>query len=240
MAQFDFKAWVKQSLPQEHGSWAFVVEPLLISSFAGGSRAGIAALGFFLAFLGYRPGVIGIKDILRKKSYPRTIPSLIAGLVLCGIGLAMMALVQNWILIGSLAVLGGLFVYLDSRAEKRSVLREAVGAMLAIPAACLVAPAASGVFVTRALGALLSVRGFIARYDDATTCRWLAVGFAVALVGLSYFAFGPSLRLAAYSACAARVIFLALIAGKEVKPMRIGMVEAIFGTGVLVAWLLEH
>lgn len=239
MAQrFDVKLWVKQSLPQEHGSWAFVIEPLLISWIAGGSKSGLAAIGFFLAFLGYRPALIGLKDLLRKKSYPRTWPSMWAGAIFCCGGGLLMAASRSWALIGCLAILGGAFVWYDAQADRRSVLREGFGALLAVPAACLVAPGAVVVLILRPIASVLSVRGLIARQRDSTICRWLGVGAGFALIPIAFFEFGSmGWRFAAYCVCAARALYSALSAGREVKPLRIGIAEIVVSAAVVLGWL---
>ncbi|MDR3691111.1 MAG: YwiC-like family protein [Fimbriimonas sp.] len=238
--KFDVKIWLKQSLPQEHGSWAFVVEPLLISWIVGGVDRGVCAIGFFLAFLGYRPGLIGFKDAVKRKSYPRTLPSLLAGGLLVAAGLVLMAVTRSWIQLGCLAAMGGAFLIIDAKAPKRSILREAFGALLAVPAACVVAPNATGVLAIRPIVSVLSVRGLIARWDDAKVCRWLAVGIGAAMLPVAWIAFGMlDWRLAAYGVCFARAMYSALIAGKPVKPVQIGIAEMLVSLAVIAGWLAE-
>jgi hypothetical protein len=214
---------------------------LVISWIAGGATYGVLALGFFLAFLGYRPALVGLKDLLKQKRYPRTFPSFAAGAVLLLAGVTLMVLTRKWPLLVCLAGFGGVFAAFDMRGEKRGVLRESFGALLAVPAACFVTPAASGVLILRPIVSVLSVRGLIARWDDAKLCRWLAVWLGAGLIPISWFAFGSfDWRFAAYCVCFLRPLISALSAGKNVKPIQIGINEMAVSLIVLLGLLLDR
>ena len=239
-AKLDKKVWIKQSLPQEHGSWAFVVEPLLISAIVGGRPYAITAIGFFLAFLGYRPALIGIKDLAKRKRYPRTMPSFWIGGILLAAGWLIMAAVLNLAIMGSLIVMGSVFMLIDAKAEKRSVLREGFGSLLAVPAAVVAAPYAWPILVVRPIVSILSVRGLIARWEDSKICRWIGVGLSLCLVPLAYFLLGGlDWRFAAYSACFLRACYSALVAGRPVKAVHIGIAEMVVSVLIVSGWLLD-
>lgn len=234
------KQWIKQALPQEHGSWAFVVEPLLIAAIAGGAGYAVSGLGFFLAFLAYRPFSIGIKDALKRKLYPRTVPSLISGTVLLLVGAILLVLPRNWPLIEGIAFLGCAFLLVNAFAGKRSVLREGVGALLASPAAILAAPYAAPLFIIRPLASVLSVRGVINRWDDAAISRWTSVFLGCALIPMAWLAFGGfGTRFAAYGVCALRSVYAATVRPQEVKAIKIGIAETLVALIVIVGWLLD-
>ena len=210
----------------------------MISWIVGGSRHGIAAFGFFLLFLGYRPALIGIKDILRRKSYPRTYLSAVSGGLLLSFGGILMLLAGAYAALACLAVMGALFNWIDAKAEKRSILREGFGALLAVPSAILVAPLAAPVLLIRPIASVLSVRGLIARWDDALNCRWISVALAASLIPLGLFAYSVgSWRMLAYSVCSARAVYAAMRAGKPVKASDIGIAEILVSGGVVLGWL---
>lgn len=233
-ADFQIGPWLKQSAPQEHGSWSYVAEPLLVAGLASGGWT--AAAGVFLAFLAYRPVSLGVRDLLKRKVYPRTWPSLVVGLGLGAGGSALVVAQGDGRLVAALATLGGLFAVLDSRADRRSLLRELAGAGLALPTAVLAAPHAVLPLVIRPLTGILSVRGKLGRLADASTCRWIAVASGAAMAGGAWYAFGPDLRTLAYTACGCRALHLALTAKTEVKPAQVGVVEGLLAVGVVLAW----
>lgn len=231
------KPWVKQSLPQEHGSWAFVLEPLLIAGIWAGHW--VSSLGFFLCFLAYRPLTVGGKDLLKKKRYERTVPMVASGISLLGIGLSLIVVARAYGLLVTLAGLGGVFAYMD-QGEKRSISREVLGTLLAFPAAALAAPFGAAVFVLRPIAAVLSVRGFIGRMEDSDQSRWIAVGFGLALIVAAVVYLGIGWPTIAYAICGLRTLHLALTKDKEVAPVRIGMIEGVISLLVLAGWALAR
>lgn len=238
--KFDFKLWLKQSLPQEHGSWAFVAEPLLISWIMGGLHKGIAAAGFFLMFLGYRPAMIGIKDLLRHKAYSRTYPSFIVGGFLNALGGLLMLWAHAYVALGCLAIMGALFNWIDAKADKRSILREGFGTLLAVPPAILLAPMAGPLLVARPIASVLSVRGLIGRWDDSNRSRWQSVALGILLIPLGALAFPvASWRMVGYSTCVIRSLYAATRFGKPIKASHIGIAEMLVSISVVIGWLAD-
>ncbi len=231
------RAWIRQSLPQEHGSWSFVLEPLLIAAVLNISRFGWVSLGTFLMFLGFRPMQIGLKDLLKRKSYPRTAPSVVAGLLLCGTGVICLVWSRNWVASAWVIGMGSLFVLTSRLTSPRSLIREIVGVMVAVPVAILAAPLAAEVLVLRPIASVLGVRGVLGRWADHVMSRWLAVGAGAAMVLFAVGAFPiDNSKFVAYSLCGVRALELALTPTYPRKPSTVGMVEAVLALAVVAAW----
>lgn len=238
MAQkLEFKTWMKQVLPPEHGSWAFVIEPLLIAGIVGKAPFILAGIGGFLLFLGYRPTFLALKDLLKKKSYPRTVPSLIVGLVLNGLGLACLALSQQWLAMILILVAGNVFAQLDQNLPPRSLWRELMGSLLMLPVAIFAAPLAWLVLILRPLAAVLSVRGVINRMDDAKACRWAGVAVGACLIGAGLWQLGLGFRTAAYGLAASRTLYLALTPDWERKATKVGIAESAVALLIVLSWI---
>ncbi len=238
--KYEFRTLIKQSLPQEHGSWAFVIEPLLISMIGGRIQSAISGLGFFLAFLAYRPATIALKDLLRKKLYSRTLPSAILGTILFLFGFGLMAISRSWLQIAILVGMGSVFILIDSKAEKRSLLREGFGALFAVPAACIAYPHWIPILVLRPIVTVLSVRGLIARWEDAQTCRRLSVALGILLIPIAcLLSLRLDWRIAAYVICGGRTILAAKQGGEEVRPIKIGIAELVVSVTVVLCWFLN-
>jgi hypothetical protein len=238
MAQkLEFKAWIKQVLPPEHGSWAFVIEPLLIAGIVGKASFILAGIGGFLLFLGYRPTFLALKDLQKKKTYPRTIPSLLLGLGFNGLGLACLALSQQWLVLVIILVAGNVFAQLDQNLPPRSLWRELVGSLLMLPVAIFAAPLAWLVLILRPLAAVLSVRGVINRMDDANACRWAGVAVGALLIGASLWQLGFGFRTAAYSLAGVRTLYLALTPDWERKATKVGIAESVVALLIVLSWI---
>lgn len=233
----DWKAWFRQMLPPEHGSWAFVMEPALIAAVLAEKRGALAGLGVFLLFLAYRPAVQGIRDLWRKKRYPRTVPAVFTGLLLGALGLGCMVLTQEPVLIAATFLLGAVFAWLDAALKPRALWRELLGAYLAVPAALVFAPMAGAVLLlARPTVAILSVRGVIARMDDSVACRW--VGTTLGLGLGAYAGLTQPLPLSlAYGLVGGRAVWLALTPNRERKVTQVGIVESIVSVLVVFGWL---
>lgn len=238
MAQkLEFKAWMKQILPAEHGSWAFVIEPLLIAGIVGGSSFILAGLGGFLLFLGYRPTILALNDFIKKKRYPRTLPSLFTGIALNGLGLLCLVLSQQWIVLVIVYLAGSAFAQMDQNLPPRSLWRELGGSLLMTPVVIAAAPSAWLVLIIRPLAAVLSVRGVIDRMEDAKVCRWAGVGAGVLLAVACLWQTGLGARSAAYGLSAARTLYFALTPEWERKATRVGIAESIVALLIVLSWI---
>ena len=135
------------ALPQDHGSWVFLLSPLLIGLFAGGAWRNATAffvVGAFAAFLIRQPVTILIKVYSKRRSRRDLVPALFWTGVYALVGmLALVGLiVQGFGYLLLLAFLGvPVFIWhlylVSKRAERRQMLVEMVGSgvlALAAPA----------------------------------------------------------------------------------------------------------
>lgn len=228
----------KAMLPPEHGSWAFVLEPALIAAALGAPGPGLAV---FLLFLAYRPSDLAAKDVVRGKRYPRTVPALILGAVLGLVGFALLLLAAPASLAGFLLGLGSLFAFMDRNASTRSLARELLGAILALPVALVLAPASFlALLVLRPFAAVLSVRAVFARTEDAALCRWAGIAVGLGLVVLSISQASQTLRGAVYCVAGVRAAWLGLSWKHKRAATRVGIAEALVSMTVVLAWWLER
>lgn len=198
---------LKQILPTEHGSWAFVLEPLLVALI--GSRGDLRhiALPFasFLGFLAFRPAKLAWGDLKKRKTYPRTRPAL-AVTALCAVAIALCGWAEVPYLLGDLpylalaAALAIAFVVVDLRAKPRSLARELVGAAFPLPLAVAAFPISLplGVLLTamlasRSWAAVLSIRAIFKRTPDWRACQVasLFAVFATAAFWIGIRSFAP-------------------------------------------------
>ncbi len=234
--RLEFKAWLKQVLPPEHGSWAFVIEPLLIAAIVGSPAFALAGSGGLLLFLGYRPAILGLGDLIKKKQYERTLPSLAAGFMCSFLGLCLFLLSQQLLPLVIVMVLGGAFALLDQKLPPRSLWREMAGSMLMVPVVISAVPGAWPVLILRPLAAVLSVRGVIDRMDDAKICRWVGVGAGVLLAGAAMTALPYGWRSAAYGVASVRTLYLAVTHTWERKATHVGIAESAVAAFIALAW----
>ncbi len=135
------------ALPVEHGSWAFLLEPILLALLLTPSPAAfwlsVAALGVFLI---HQPMKIALKDHLKGKRYPRTpwaerFAGLYAALgISAGIFVLLTAQGPFWIPIVLAVPFASLQMLYAARGQGREILPEILGAIAlgaVLPAAAL-------------------------------------------------------------------------------------------------------
>lgn len=134
------------ALPQDHGSWVFLLSPLLIGLFAGGRWSGTSfwvVLGAFAGFLIRQPILVWIK-ILAKRKARRDLSTALFWMMVYGfIGLvAVIGLVTSgvgyvlWLVVPALPVFVWYLALVYRRAERRQMGVEIVGSgTLALAAA---------------------------------------------------------------------------------------------------------
>lgn len=136
------------ALPQDHGSWVFLLTPLLIGLFSGGHwRAGTAPLIFatLAAFLLRQPVTVVVKVFSGRRSRDELPAALFWGMLYAAGGLMMLAWLigLGWgflllLALPGLPVFAWHLVLVSRRAERRQVGVEVVGSgvlALAAPAA---------------------------------------------------------------------------------------------------------
>lgn len=242
----------KQLLPSEHGSWAFVLEPMLIGwlAFRGGAEDALLVAGFF-GFLAYRPGKLAFADLSKHKTYPRTRPALAmaggltAALLVC-VAFSFPCWTAEWPYLAATAWVGAAFLLFDRQAKPRSLSRELAGACLMTP---LLAGALAGkswpwalgllaYLVIRVLATVLSVRAVFRRTPDWRVCQAVAIVAGLALIPaeLALRRWGSGLVLPTFAPIALRSVWLAATANVHREANKVGVVESAFSASVVALW----
>lgn len=243
---------VKALLPSEHGSWAFVLEPILIGGILGHTlQAWLLGLGAFLGFLAFRPALLAFADLSKGKRYPRSMPAVVTALVL---GLACAYFLISYciylpsvrITLGGFALLGLVFLVVDHKAKPRSLSRELLGAVLTIPVAlsmALARPTLAALFpwigalmVLRAVVSVLTVRGIIGRSSDARNGALLAMALSLGLPLLGYRIGGLEIPIA-YSLVTFRAFWFGCTPGRTRIAKVIGFQELVVSAVVVCSWI---
>lgn len=236
------------ALPNEHGGWGFLFEPIVLGLALAPSRGGaLVALAFVFGFLCRQPLRLALQDALRDRKYPRTSWCwlFVAIYALCAFAsLAVAVLVSGWtaiIPIGLVAPMGLTQVLYDAHNRGRALLPELGGAAamassaaaIAIAGGMRIVPALalSGIIVARALPSIVYVRTLLARAHRRQASSWPALALhalAILLVAL----FAKPLAIAAMVLLFARATVLL---ARQTPPAAktIGWTEVVVGTVVV-------
>lgn len=235
-------------VPSEHGSWAFVLEPVLLGTLVSGHWSGlIVVLAALLGFLAYRPLKLGLRDVLARKSYPRTRIGLGFGslfLISSGILLILgpiQVVPQYWMAVGVFGLMGLAFAFFDARLSTGALGRELLGAVLTIPLAAAAfwiswnwtdnypALSLSIVCLAKAIPTVLYVRARLRTREERGYMGTWAIGagfLGMLAVGiLEIAASGTSLFAIVYAVLAVRIIWGLSSHAKELAPKHVGMQE---------------
>jgi hypothetical protein len=243
------------ALPAEHGSWGFLLEPMILGLLVRPSWAGLAlCVGVFGAFLAHQPLKIALKDRQRGKRYPRTayaerFAALYIVIAFAGLGIAaLLADHAFWLPLLLAVPLAGVQLVYELRSEGRALLPELLGAS-ALGASASAVVLASGLdllpalllwvlVALRVVPSILYVRARLRRARGQEGSLRAAIEAHVAalllVVGLA-FAAGWTGAVVVASALLLGRLFLW---GWRVQPAKIvGMQEVILGLAyaVLVA-----
>lgn len=191
------------ALPNEHGGWGFLLEPLALGLLLAPSISGLlVALSTIFGFLTRQPLKYALQDALRGKSYPRTRP---CWLIASGYAIAALACLAGAIATGRLilvipfglvAPLAVTVVLYDANNRSRLAFPEFAGAAAMSSSAAAVAIAGgmrmlpalalSGIVVARSLPSIAYVRTLLKRAHGRVAASWpalvahVAAAFAVA------------------------------------------------------------
>lgn len=194
------------ALPNEHGGWGFLFEPIVLGLAVAPSRGGsLVALAFVFGFLCRQPLRLALQDALRGRAYPRTrwCWSFFAAYATSAlVALAVAVIVSGWAILIPLvmvAPLGVTQIVYDARNRGRTLLPELGGAAamsssaaaIAIAAGMQLAPALalSGIIVARAIPSIVYVRALLARSHGRRAASWPSlVLHAAAIVLVAIFA----------------------------------------------------
>lgn len=227
------------ALPNEHGGWGLLLEPIVLALVVWPSwRGALVALAFAFGFLARQPLRLALQDALRGHAYPRTRWCWLFA-ALYGLG-ALVALVYAVSLAGPLLIIPlGLVAPLaitqilhDAHNRGREAIAELSGAAamassaaaiaLAGGARLLFALALSGIIVARVVPSIVYVRVMLGR--GATWLPLALHAVAVPLVAL----FAPDLAVVAMALLFARAaVFLARPTAPAAKT--VGWTEVVFG-----------
>jgi len=232
------------AIPNEHGGWGFLFEPIVLGLLAAPSAAGaLVALAAVAAFLARHPLKLAASDWLRRKRYARTVTCerLAAAYAIGGItSLAAAVAVAGPQLLLPLAIaapLGALQFAYDARNRGRAVMPELLGAVAMGAVAASIAIAASKpialalwmIAVSRSIPAIVYVRELLGRGRGALVAHVLAIVAAVALWRMSFAPFAAAVVFAA-------LLVRAIVGLNRPRPAAktIGITELIYGAVAIV------
>ena len=190
-------AWRPLAIPNEHGGWGFLLEPLLLGFAVAPSHAGAAVIvAMVAAFFARHPLRLAVRDWTLGRQYPRTractwlaiaygVPAIVA--LLAAIALSSPTLLIPFALALPLVLVQ--FTY-DVRNSGRELVAEVCGAAAAAAggAACVLAGGGdarkaqlvAGLGVCRAVPTVIYVRSLLRRdgFGSSLLLHALAVGGA--------------------------------------------------------------
>ena len=237
------------ALPNEHGGWGFLFEPLVLGLAVRPSWDGaLVALAFVFGFLTRQPLRLALQDAMRGKSYPRTrwcwmFAAAYALAALLALAFAIMEAGAAVIIpLGLVAPLGITQVLYDAHNKGRALLPELAGsaAMASSAAAIAIAGnmrllpalALSGVIVARSLPSIFYVRTLLGR--GASWVPLMLHAMAILLVAL----FAPKLAVVAMAILFVRATFF--LARPAPPAKTIGWIEIAMGLVTVVLTVIGY
>jgi YwiC-like protein len=249
------------ALPNEHGSWGILFEPLVAAvAIAFSVVAPFVALLFIGAFLMRQPLRIYLADLKAGRNLPQTAAArkyVLFYTVIFAAGLAgtlVTASLTSLIPLAIVAPLAGVQIYYDVARRSRQLVPELTGAIALSSSAAVIALAAgwtpaaaaalSVIFVFRLIPSILYVRNRLflekgKKYSAAIP----VLAHAVALLG--------TITLVSYELCSIltvtmiAVLFVRSLIGlssfhRKRKAMQIGVHEVIYGALTVLSVILGH
>lgn len=249
------------ALPNEHGAWGFLFEPLVAAVAVAPSVASIWIVLLVIgAFLTRQPLKILLSDLSAKRNLPQTAVALkfvlFYGMIFC-IGLTgsfTFARIENFFPFALIIPFGIYQLYCDASRQSRQLLPELTGAIAISSSAAVVAlaggwtfPAAIalwGIFIARLIPSILYVRSRLRleKGKDFQLLPVIASHFA-AIGAVGAFAangFGSKLTLAMFIFLLGRAFFGLSPFRSKMKAMKIGIWEVIYGTLTVLSVILGY
>lgn len=235
------------AIPNEHGGWGFLFEPIVLALLAAPSAAGaLVGVAALAAFLARHPLKLAAHDWLRRKRYPRTaacerIAAAYAIVALASLLAAMF--LGNPRLLGPLllaAPFGLVQLTYDARNRGRAAMPELIGsiAMGAVAASIALASAKLLAFagalwlisLCRSMPAIVYVRALLGRGRGAYVSHIVAIAIAVALWRLSL---APLVAVIAFGG----LLLRAIVGLHRPRPAAktIGITELVYGGVTIIA-----
>ncbi len=242
------------ALPPEHGSWGFLFEPILLGLFVAGSPRGLLlSVALLCAFLLHQPLKLALKDRLKGRHTPRTVPAErfaigygVSALLLLGI----VAITSDlYFLVPLLFALPLLLVQIwyDAHNQSRTLIAELCGTLALGSAAAAVAILGGWSFRTalplwliiasRSLPSILYVRTRI-RLEHGKPIRpypvWIAHSAALLIILLAAATnVVPAAVIGAFVLLLARAL-IGLSRWRKSRPAKeIGLMEIAYGLSVV-------
>lgn len=242
------------ALPPEHGSWGFLFEPLLLGLCVAGSLRGLLlASALLCAFLLHQPLKLALKDRLKGRHTPRTVPAErfavgygVSALLLLGIvGITS----DLHFLVPLLFALPLLFVQLwyDARNQSRALIAELCGTLALGGAAAAIAILGGWSFRTalplwlivasRSIPSILYVRTRL-RLEHGKPVRpypvWIAHCAALLIILLAAATdMVPAVVISAFVLLLARALIGLSRWRKPRSAQQIGLMEIVYGLSVV-------
>lgn len=249
------------ALPNEHGSWGFLLEPLVAGLAIGASMpAAWIGVAYFGAFLMRQPLKIYVADRLSGRDLPQTSAALrfIAyfGLIyLVGVaGSLAFAELKSFVPILIVAPLGIYQIYADGSRQSRNLVPVLTGAVT-ISSSVAVMTLASGVaaetayalwalFAARLIPSIVYVRnrlrlekGKESSFVAPVVAHVLALAFVAALAWTGNV---PKLPLVVFALLLLRAAWGLSAYRRKVKAMRIGVWEVVYGSLTAISVILGY
>lgn len=249
-------SWRSVALPNEHGGWGMLAEPVLLGLVLAPSVAGAwLALASLAAFLARHPLRLALSDRRRGSRYPRTAAAERMTLVYAAIalGAAAGALAaagaRPFVPLLAVAPLAAVQVVYDARLQGRHLAPELCGgaALSALAPAVLLAGgwafapslAAGALIAAKAVTSVLYVRTRLRLDRGQSPRRAPALGaHAIAAAGAAAFAaagWAPWAGVAAVLALLARAAHGLSSRRKAMRPQALGLRELAFGIAFALA-----
>lgn len=249
------------ALPNEHGSWGFLLEPLVAGLAIGASMpAAWIAVAYVGAFLMRQPLKIYVADRLAGRNLPQTAAALrfvayfgliyVAGVV----GSLAFADLKSFVPILIVAPLGIYQIYADGSRQSRNLIPELTGAVT-ISSSVAVMTLASGVaaetayalwalFAARLIPSIVYVRnrlrlekGKESSFYSPIVAHIVAVTFVAALAWNGNV---PKLSVLVFVLLLLRAALGLSPFRRKVKAMRIGVWEVVYGSLTAISVILGY
>lgn len=249
------------ALPNEHGAWGFLFEPLVAAIAIAPSLASIwISLLVIGAFLTRQPLKILLADWSAKRNLPQTAVALKFVLfygVIFFIGLAgslTFARIEVFVPFALVIPFGVYQIYCDVSRQSRQILPELTGAMAISSSAAVIALAGGwtllaafalwGIFIARLIPSILYVRNRLQleKGKDFSMIFVIVSHFAaVGVIGmLAANGFGSKLTLAMFIFLFGRAFFGLSPYRRKMKAMKIGILEVIYGVLVVLSVIVGY
>jgi hypothetical protein len=249
------------ALPNEHGSWGMLFEPLIAGLVVAWSPAApFVALVFVGTFLTRQPLKVYIADRIAGRVRPHTMPAMKLAAVfsiIILIGLAGLFLTANgaalWLFVAVIPA-GVVPILYDVAGKSRRVVPEIVGAVVLSSSAAVSVLAAEGsmagaaalwlVFVCRMVPSLLYVRERL-RLEKGKPFSYLipvlshAAALAIVVLLISR-GLVSSLLIIVFTVLLTRALSGLSRFRQRLRAMQIGVLEMIYGLLVVVAVIVGH